>query len=366
MPARGRLLPWISLLVVWTVWGSTYLAIRVVVREMPPFAAAGLRFLAAGIVMAVLAFVLNRRDGWPTKRQWIDYSVIGVLLLGVGNALVMWSEKTIPSGIAALIVATVPVWIVLLDGLRPGGQPWTARVWAGTIVGLVGRGARGPARRRPRRRPLEGDPRHTGRRPRLDDRLSLHEVPFRAPARAHRGGGGDARGRGIPRPGIAARRRGPGPDRHRLERRLGGARLPRRLRLARRLHRLRLLPGRAARPHGRHVRVREPGGRGGAGRAHPRRAALRRPPDRRAAHPRVRPRLHDVGEPPGRWRGPGRRRKKRRPERPPSLSREDRARAAAGRRSLPSASSRRASAARRRPPSSGAPGRFRTGCRSAA
>jgi drug/metabolite transporter (DMT)-like permease len=138
MPARGRILPWISLLVVWTVWGSTYLAIRIVVREMPPFAAAGLRFLAAGIVMAVLAFVLNRRDGWPTKRQWIDYSVIGVLLLGVGNALVMWSEKAIPSGIAALIVATVPVWIVLLDGLRPGGQPWTARVWAGTIVGLVG------------------------------------------------------------------------------------------------------------------------------------------------------------------------------------------------------------------------------------
>jgi drug/metabolite transporter (DMT)-like permease len=138
MPARGRLLPWISLLVVWTVWGSTYLAIRIVVREMPPFAAASLRFLAAGVVMAVLAFVLNRRDGWPTKRQWLDYSVIGVLLLGVGNALVMWSEKTIPSGIAALIVATVPVWIVLLDGLRPGGQPWTARVWAGTIVGLVG------------------------------------------------------------------------------------------------------------------------------------------------------------------------------------------------------------------------------------
>jgi drug/metabolite transporter (DMT)-like permease len=132
------LLPWISLLVVWTVWGSTYLAIRVVVREMPPFAAASIRFVAAGAVMAVLAFVLNRRDGFPTRRQWIDYSVIGILLLGVGNALVMWSEKTIPSGIAALIVATVPVWIVLLDGLRPGGQPWSARVWAGTVVGLIG------------------------------------------------------------------------------------------------------------------------------------------------------------------------------------------------------------------------------------
>jgi drug/metabolite transporter (DMT)-like permease len=138
MPTRRRLLPWLALLVIWTVWGSTYLAIRVVVREMPPFAAASLRFLTAGAVMAVLAFVVDRRDGWPTRRQWLDYSLIGVLLLAVGNALVMWSEKTIPSGIAALIVATVPVWIVLLDGLRPGGQAWTTRLWAGTIVGLAG------------------------------------------------------------------------------------------------------------------------------------------------------------------------------------------------------------------------------------
>jgi drug/metabolite transporter (DMT)-like permease len=138
MPTRGRLLPWIALLVVWTVWGSTYLAIRVVVREMPPFAAASIRFTSAGLVMALVAFVLNRRQGWPTRRQWLDYSLIGVLLLAVGNALVMWSEKTIPSGTAALIVATVPVWIVLLDGLRPGGQRSTPRVWAGTMVGLVG------------------------------------------------------------------------------------------------------------------------------------------------------------------------------------------------------------------------------------
>src|SRR5262249_56256180 len=96
MPVRGRLLPWISLLVVWTVWGSTYLAIRVVVREMPPFAAAGLRFLTAGTVMAVLAFVLNRRDGWPTKRQWLHYSIIGILLLPVGIPLAICSSPTPP------------------------------------------------------------------------------------------------------------------------------------------------------------------------------------------------------------------------------------------------------------------------------
>jgi drug/metabolite transporter (DMT)-like permease len=135
---RRRLLPWIALAVVWVVWGSTYLAMRVVVREVEPLAGAGARFFVAGTIMGLVALVVDRRQGRPTLRQVLDYSLIGVLLLSVGNVLVMWSEQTVPSGIAALIVATVPIWILLLDGLRPGGQPWTARVWVGTIVGLAG------------------------------------------------------------------------------------------------------------------------------------------------------------------------------------------------------------------------------------
>ncbi len=137
-PSKRRMLPWIALAVVWVVWGSTYLAIRVVVREMPPLFAASFRFLCAGTLMGAVALVLDRRSGWPSPRQGLDYSLIGVLLLSVGNGFVMWAEKTVPSGTAALIVATVPVWILLLDGLRPGGQPWTSRVWIGTVVGLVG------------------------------------------------------------------------------------------------------------------------------------------------------------------------------------------------------------------------------------
>ena len=137
-PRRRRLLPWIALLVVYVVCGSTYMAIRIVVRDLPPMAAASLRFLVAGLVMAGIALVADRAHGWPARRQWADYALIGVLLLGVGNALVMWSERRIPSGIAALIVATVPLWITLLDGLRPGGQPWTARVGVGTLLGLAG------------------------------------------------------------------------------------------------------------------------------------------------------------------------------------------------------------------------------------
>ena len=139
MPApRRSLLPWLALLVIYVVWGSTYLAIRIVVREMPPFSAAALRFLASGLVMAGLAAVADRRQPRPTRRQMVDYALIGVLLLGFGNGFVMSAERTIPSGIAALIVATVPLWIVVLEGLRPGGQPWTARAFLGTAVGLVG------------------------------------------------------------------------------------------------------------------------------------------------------------------------------------------------------------------------------------
>jgi drug/metabolite transporter (DMT)-like permease len=135
---RARLLPYFSLLVLWTVWGSTYLAIRVVVHEMPPFAAASVRFAAAGLVMGVIALIVDRANGWPDRRQWRDYSLVGVLLLAVGNGLVMSAERSIPSGIAALIVATVPLWLLVLDGLRPGGQPWTLRVWIGTLIGLAG------------------------------------------------------------------------------------------------------------------------------------------------------------------------------------------------------------------------------------
>jgi drug/metabolite transporter (DMT)-like permease len=137
-PRQRRLLPFLALLIVYVVWGSTYMAIRIVVQAVPPFAAAAVRFMSAGLVMAGIAAAANRGRGWPTRRQWLDYALVGVLLLGVGNALVMWAEQRIPSGIAALIVATVPLWMTLFDGLRPGGQPWTLRVWLGTAIGLVG------------------------------------------------------------------------------------------------------------------------------------------------------------------------------------------------------------------------------------
>jgi drug/metabolite transporter (DMT)-like permease len=137
-PRQRRLLPWIALFVIYVVWGSTYMAIRIVVREVPPMASASLRFMVAGLVMAALAARVDRGQGRPTGRQLLDYSVIGVLLLAFGNGLVMWSETRIASGVASLVVATVPLWLTFFDGLRPGGRPWTTRVWLGTAVGLLG------------------------------------------------------------------------------------------------------------------------------------------------------------------------------------------------------------------------------------
>jgi drug/metabolite transporter (DMT)-like permease len=135
---RKKILPWISLAIIYVVWGSTYMAIRIVVHDMPPMAAAAFRFLVAGLVMAGIAAIADRRHGWPSRRQWADYALAGVLLLAVGNGLVMWSEKRIPSSIAALIVGSTPMWLTLFDGFRATGQRWTVRVWTGTLIGMLG------------------------------------------------------------------------------------------------------------------------------------------------------------------------------------------------------------------------------------
>jgi drug/metabolite transporter (DMT)-like permease len=133
-----RWLPWIALFTIYVVWGSTYLAIAVAVKEIPPFFAAFSRFLASGLVMAGIALRFDPKDRRPQGRDWLDYALIGILFLGFGNGLVMWSEQSVPSGIAALIVATIPLFTLLFEGLRPGGQAWTLRGWLATAVGLVG------------------------------------------------------------------------------------------------------------------------------------------------------------------------------------------------------------------------------------
>ncbi len=121
---------------IYIIWGTTYLGIRVAVETMPPFLMAGSRFIMAGL----LTFGLLRLRGvpWPTRRQWGSAAVIGAFLLVGGNGLVTWSEQQVPSGIAALVVATMPLWLTLFDWLLFRGGAPGRRVVGGLLLGLAG------------------------------------------------------------------------------------------------------------------------------------------------------------------------------------------------------------------------------------
>ncbi len=129
---------WAALLAVWTVWGTTYLAIRVVDRSMPPLLTAGIRFLLAGALL--FAWTIRRGDAQldrPTGRQWRAAAIGGTLLLFGGNGFVMLAERTVPSGLAALILALVPIWMALFDRVlysRRLGR----RALTGLTVGFLG------------------------------------------------------------------------------------------------------------------------------------------------------------------------------------------------------------------------------------
>lgn len=121
---------------VYLVWGSTYLAIRFAVAELPPFITAGVRFLIAGAIL--LAWARLRGEPVPDRRQARGAAIGGLFLLLGGNGAVVWAEQFVPSGIAALIVATLPVWMVLIEWARPGGRRPRAGVFAGLALGLAG------------------------------------------------------------------------------------------------------------------------------------------------------------------------------------------------------------------------------------
>jgi drug/metabolite transporter (DMT)-like permease len=126
----------LSFALVYLVWGSTYYAIRVGVESFPPYLMAGLRHFIVGLFFYPTFRVVTREK--PTFAQWRTAFITGCLLLMVGNGTVSWAEKTVPSGIAALLVATVSLWMVLVDWLRPKGLRPSPRVIAGFLLGFVG------------------------------------------------------------------------------------------------------------------------------------------------------------------------------------------------------------------------------------
>ena len=137
---RASLVAWICLLIVYVVWGSTYLAIRVGVETMPPLMMAAARQLVAGLIMFPVALrhwrktPLARR--WPSRREWLGCAIAGILLL-VANGVVGVGEKTVPSGLAALLVATVPLWLLGVDAGLNHARIGLAPL-AGLLLGLVG------------------------------------------------------------------------------------------------------------------------------------------------------------------------------------------------------------------------------------
>ncbi|MEK6751782.1 MAG: EamA family transporter, partial [Chloroflexota bacterium] len=127
---------WIALIALYVVWGSTYLGIKVAIETIPPFFHAGMRFLVSGIILVI--WQRSAGQALPTRRQWMSTAIIGTLLLLGGNGLVSWAEQFIPSGIAALIIGSIPMFLVVAEALRPGGVKPNWQAIVGLLIGFTG------------------------------------------------------------------------------------------------------------------------------------------------------------------------------------------------------------------------------------
>lgn len=134
-PSRAKLL--LAFGAVYFIWGSTYLAIRFAIETVPPFLVGGSRFLLAGVVM--YAWLRMRGAARPSMAEWRSAFLIGPLMMTGGNGGIVWAEQYVSSGIVALVVALVPLWLLLLGWMRGGGRP-SGREWMGVATGLVGVG----------------------------------------------------------------------------------------------------------------------------------------------------------------------------------------------------------------------------------
>lgn len=126
----------IAFAAVYIIWGSTYLAIRFAIETLPPNLMVGSRFFVAGAIMYIV--LRARGAAAPSAVHWKSAAIIGILMPVLGTGVVVWAEKKVPSGIAALLVSIEPLWIVLLQWWRPGGKRPNAWVFGGVALGLAG------------------------------------------------------------------------------------------------------------------------------------------------------------------------------------------------------------------------------------
>lgn len=134
--SRARVLA--AFAAVYVIWGSTYLAIRFAIETMPPLLMAGVRFLFAGTLL--YAWSRSRGTPAPTRAQWRSAAIVGGLLFVGGNGAVVVAEQWVPSGLVALLVAAVPLWMVVLDWIWGAGRAPSRRVVIGLVGGFVGVG----------------------------------------------------------------------------------------------------------------------------------------------------------------------------------------------------------------------------------
>lgn len=131
----------VALLIVYVVWGSTYLGIAVMIETMPPLLAAGIRYGLAGAIMVTVIAAHARATGtafsWPSRGQWAAAVIVGAFLLLGGNGGVVLAELLIPSGVAAVLIATVPIWLAVFDAILNRRRP-SRLVIGGLVAGLVG------------------------------------------------------------------------------------------------------------------------------------------------------------------------------------------------------------------------------------
>jgi drug/metabolite transporter (DMT)-like permease len=127
----------LAFLAVYLCWGMTYLAMRVAVKDIPPHLMSGARFLVAGMVLYLWS--RSRGDPAPGAKEWKAAAVVGAFLLLGGNATVAWAEQQVPSGLAAVLIAVAPIWMVGFEWARGGRRP-SRRVLAGLLLGLLGMG----------------------------------------------------------------------------------------------------------------------------------------------------------------------------------------------------------------------------------
>ena len=132
-PAWKKLL---AFAIIYLVWGSTFYAIRVGVQEVPPFLLAAMRFVVAGL--ALFGWTIARRERWPTARQWMSATLLGFLIFVVDYGLLFWAERRVPSGIAAVILATIPAFMALSEIILLRTQKLTGRLALALLIGIGG------------------------------------------------------------------------------------------------------------------------------------------------------------------------------------------------------------------------------------